>query len=142
MKQYRWWFAMMIPMCLVCIMWMLPGNISTEVVFAAVIEPVVAFSNPAVLAERFDADPVSAVAILTKHITQGQADALEAELLPVAIDPDVQQQVLRQRLVESRNYMLRIGLSPTDEDVSDIKVRIDAIPAPVAVPVQDVLVQR
>jgi len=138
-RQHIIWIAVCIPACLVC---MAGGMLSGEV-FGAIIDPVaVAFANPIGVAQAMDDNPTAVVRILEAHITQKQADDIEAALFPVEANEDARLQVLRLRLVESRKYMLRIGLPPNDTDVAHLQQRIDAIPAPVSIVPGPAVVER
>ena len=111
MKRYRWCITITALACFV----IAGGN----QMFAA---EQASFQNSIGVIQCFSDNPKAAVAVLEKHITQLQADAIEADLFP---SPEPQE--LLKQLMAVHEHALRVGLPPNDEGVADLKERIDTI---------------
>ena len=136
MKRYRWWFAVMIPACLVCVLGGIRvGDVcavpDVPVLGAVVldpigpIEPVSVFANPDGVAELMDANPALLVAVLERHLTQRQVDAIEVELFPTPEPAEV-----RRTLVDAKLFLLKQRMPIDDATVVSIQSRIDSIVDP------------
>lgn len=82
----------------------------------------VKFADPDWVAKMMDNSPDRVVAVLLKHITQSQADSIEAELFP---KPTAEAQ--KQALEVARTTLLRAGFEKTDKLVTDIQDKSAAV---------------
>ena len=121
MKRYRLWLAVMIPVCLGCMV-----GLHDAPVFGAIIDPdplPTVFKQRERLMQAMDANPQAVVEVLEANLTQAKADTIIQVLFPEPSDIEV-----KEKLQRIRHNLLIEGFDNTDVTVVQLTERIDAIP--------------